>query len=39
VARPSAPPTRGAHQPRSGSSTCAGKRETATPATSSTPDG
>jgi hypothetical protein len=39
VARPSAPPTQGARRPRIGSSTRAGKLETATPATSSTPDG
>jgi hypothetical protein len=34
--RRSAPPTRGAHRPRSGFSTRAGKPRTATPATSST---
>jgi hypothetical protein len=34
--RRSAPPTRGAHRPGKGSSTHAGKHETATPATSST---
>jgi hypothetical protein len=34
----SAPPTRGARRPKSGSSTREGKPETATPATSSTPD-
>jgi hypothetical protein len=33
------PSTRGAHLPKSGSSTRAGRPETATPATSSTPDG
>jgi hypothetical protein len=38
-ARSNAPPTRGARRPRTGSSTRAGKRETATPATSSTLDG
>jgi hypothetical protein len=37
--RRSAPPTRGARRPKSGSSTPAGKPEMATPATSSTPDG
>jgi hypothetical protein len=39
VARPSPLPTRGAHRPRSGSSTHAGRRGTAMPATSSTLDG
>jgi hypothetical protein len=39
VARPSAPPILGARRPRIGSSTCAGKPETATTATSSTPEG
>jgi hypothetical protein len=34
AARPTAPPTRGARRPRTGSSTRAGKPETATPATS-----
>jgi hypothetical protein len=38
AARLSAPPTRGARQPRNGSSTRADKPETATPATSSTPN-
>jgi hypothetical protein len=37
AAQPSAPQTRGARRPRNGS-TCAGKPEMATPATSSTPD-
>jgi hypothetical protein len=37
--RLSAPPIRGARRPKSGSSTRAGRPETATPATSSTPDG
>jgi hypothetical protein len=37
--RRSAPPTRGARRPKTGSSTRAGKRETATPAMSSTLDG
>jgi hypothetical protein len=36
VARPSVPPIRGARRPRSGSSTRVGRRETATPVTSST---
>jgi hypothetical protein len=36
VTRPSAPPTRGARRPKTGSLTRAGKLETATPATSST---
>jgi hypothetical protein len=39
AARWSAPPTRGARGPKSGSSTRAGKPEMVTPATSSTPDG
>jgi hypothetical protein len=39
VERRSAPPTRGARRPRTGSSTRAGRREMATPATSSTLDG
>jgi hypothetical protein len=39
AARRSAPLTRGAHRPKSGSSTRAGRPETATSATSSTPDG
>jgi hypothetical protein len=38
VGRRNAPPTRGARQPKTGSSTHAGKRETATPAMSSTLD-
>jgi hypothetical protein len=38
VEQRSAPPTRGTRRPKSNSSTCAGKPETATPATSSTPD-
>jgi hypothetical protein len=38
AARRSAPPTRGARRPKSGSSTRAGRPETATPITSSTPD-
>jgi hypothetical protein len=38
VAQLSAPPTRAARWPKNGSSTRAGKPETATPATSSTPD-
>jgi hypothetical protein len=37
--RLSAPPIRGARRPKSGSSTRAGRPETAMPATSSTPDG
>jgi hypothetical protein len=39
VERRSAPPTRGARRPKSGSSTHAGKPKMATPVTSSTPDG
>jgi hypothetical protein len=39
VERRNAPPTRGVRRPKTGSSTCAGKRRTATPAMSSTLDG